>query len=223
MVGPHESSAFHEQIQQQLDAAQAKLGQQRGAMDHVMVELEQREATFKESAESLMSSVLRPTVEAFAGHFDNAQLVESGLSYFTKCELSRSVRFPATAHVAFVVIHDDSIETLTVQYEAHILPVFIRYERSDALDQSVQNVDNEAIRQWAEKKLLGFLDSYLQIETHEQYQRDNVAVDPVCGMTVVKPKGLSYEHEGQAYYFCAQHCLDRFVQSPGDYVQAMSK
>lgn len=223
MPGSQESSSFREQIQQRLAAAQAQLDEQRGLMDHVMVQVEQREATFRKSAEALVSSVLRPTLGAFAAHFDNAQLVDSGQSYFTKCELSRSVRYPATAHVAFGVIHDDSIETLTVQYEAHILPVFIRYERSDALDQDLQNVDNEAIREWSESKLLGFLESYLQIETHEQYQRDNVAIDPVCGMKVVKPKGLVHEHQGQVYYFCAQRCLDRFAQNPGDYVRATSK
>jgi hypothetical protein len=58
MVGPHESSAFCERIQQRLDAAQETMKQQRGAMDHVMVELEQRQATFRESADALMRNVL---------------------------------------------------------------------------------------------------------------------------------------------------------------------
>ncbi|WP_425399060.1 YHS domain-containing protein [Aeoliella sp.] len=220
MSGTQESSTFGQQIQQRLDVAQATFEHQRDTMNHVMVELEQREAMFKESAESIMSSVLRPTLEELSTRFSNAQLVDLGSPYFTKCELSRSVQFPATAHVAFVVTHDDSIEHLTVQYEAHLLPVFIQYERSDMLDRQIQNVDDDVVRQWAEKKLLGFLDSYLKIETHEQYQHYNIAIDPVCGMKVVKPRGLAHEHLGETYYFCAQRCLDRFVQSPGDYLRS---
>lgn len=219
MPPPQKPANFHQQVQKRLEAAQAKLEEQRDAMDHVMVELERREGIFEEAAESLMSKVLRPTIEAFSAHFSNAQLVDLGSSYFTKCELSHSVRFPATAHVAFVVTHDDAIERLTVQFEAHLLPVFIRYERSDMLDQQIQSVEDDVVRHWAEEKLLGFLDSYLQIETHEQYQHDNVAIDPVCGMKVVKPKGLAHEHQGETYFFCAQRCLDRFVQSPCEYVK----
>jgi YHS domain-containing protein len=100
--------------------------------------------------------------------------------------------------------------------------VFIRYKRTDALDQSLENVDDNTVRQWIEEKLLNFLDSYLQIETHEQYQRDNVAIDPVCGMKVAKPKGLAHQHHGQVYYFCAQTCLDRFIKSPNDFVHAIT-
>lgn len=221
MPGQRGSSTFCQKIQQRLDAAQAKLDEQRDAMDSIMVELEWRNTLFEEIAERLMGQVLRPALEAFSEHLDNAQLVDSGSPYFLKCELSRCVRFPADAHIAFAVTHDDAMERLTVEFEAHILPVFIRYERSDVVDQQLHNVEYDVVRQWAETKLLGFLDSYLLIETHEQYQRDNVAVDPVCGMKVTKPRGLAREFEGRTYYFCAQHCLERFAQDPRAFVPHM--
>ena len=45
------------------------------------------------------------------------------------------------------------------------------------------------------------------------------AKDPVCGMQV-KPEKASgkYEHAGQTYYFCSQHCLEKFRAEPAKYV-----
>ena len=44
------------------------------------------------------------------------------------------------------------------------------------------------------------------------------AVDPVCGMTV-NPESARGQttHDGQTYYFCSTHCLDKFRADPGRY------
>ncbi|HZE88919.1 MAG TPA: YHS domain-containing protein, partial [Verrucomicrobiae bacterium] len=37
-------------------------------------------------------------------------------------------------------------------------------------------------------------------------------IDPICGMTVDPKTARSAKGpDGRTYYFCAQHCLDRFV------------
>jgi Cu+-exporting ATPase len=46
-----------------------------------------------------------------------------------------------------------------------------------------------------------------------------MARDPVCGMTVEPDQAAGHaEHEGQTYYFCSLHCLDRFRAQPTQYV-----
>ena len=216
------SSDFREQITNRLEASIADVAQHREAMDHTMRELEEREVVFHEVAGRIRNEVIRPTLAAFAEYFNNAELEDAMLGYCVRCQLRHSIRFPARAQVSFRIIHNDTIESLTIQYEAQILPIFIRFDRNDVLDLNITQVELDAVRKWAERKLLGFLDSYLQIETHEQYQRDNTALDPVCGMRVSKPKGLPYVHEGQTYYFCAQRCLDRFVENTSKYVHSAS-
>jgi uncharacterized protein len=37
------------------------------------------------------------------------------------------------------------------------------------------------------------------------------AVDPVCGMTVDRAKAATKELDGQTYYFCSTHCLEKFA------------
>ncbi|MBW8064648.1 MAG: heavy metal translocating P-type ATPase [Nitrospira sp.] len=43
--------------------------------------------------------------------------------------------------------------------------------------------------------------------------------DPVCGMEVEPTSAAgTHEHDGQTYFFCSQHCLERFRAEPARYV-----
>ena len=43
--------------------------------------------------------------------------------------------------------------------------------------------------------------------------------DPVCGMTVSETTALRMQHSGAAYYFCSEHCLNKFQAEPLLYAQ----
>ncbi|BAY19819.1 hypothetical protein NIES21_56890 (plasmid) [Anabaenopsis circularis NIES-21] len=47
-----------------------------------------------------------------------------------------------------------------------------------------------------------------------QQDSGNIAVDPICGMTVEKATALKSERDGQTYYFCSQSCLHTFESQP---------
>lgn len=38
-----------------------------------------------------------------------------------------------------------------------------------------------------------------------------MTTDPICGMTVDEATALSYESEGEMYYFCSEHCRQKFM------------
>jgi YHS domain-containing protein len=45
------------------------------------------------------------------------------------------------------------------------------------------------------------------------------AIDPVCGMTVVKANAkATYDYKGTTYYFCNPGCKDSFVKDPEKYL-----
>ena len=48
--------------------------------------------------------------------------------------------------------------------------------------------------------------------------RDGGHIDPVCGMTVSGDSELHAEHAGHTYFFCGEHCLQKFAQNPMAYV-----
>jgi uncharacterized membrane protein YraQ (UPF0718 family) len=45
-----------------------------------------------------------------------------------------------------------------------------------------------------------------------------LAVDPVCGMSVDTAKGLKTEYQGQSYYFCCSRCQEAFAADADSYV-----
>lgn len=43
-------------------------------------------------------------------------------------------------------------------------------------------------------------------------------IDPVCGMQAAPDPGKSVEHAGITYYFCSQHCVEKFRANPAQYL-----
>ena len=68
--------------------------------------------------------------------------------------------------------------------------------------------------------VLGVLAFILVLAAAAQQKSDDKAVDPVCGMTVVKAKAAAtYEYKGTTYYFCGMGCKDAFAKDPEKYLQ----
>ena len=40
-----------------------------------------------------------------------------------------------------------------------------------------------------------------------------MAIDPVCGMTVDESTTRKAEQDGQTFYFCSEHCRQKFLSS----------
>ncbi|MFM8830294.1 MAG: heavy metal translocating P-type ATPase [Spartobacteria bacterium] len=43
-----------------------------------------------------------------------------------------------------------------------------------------------------------------------------MAIDPVCGMEVDESTGLRGERGGEIFYFCCEHCRQKFLKPPGE-------
>jgi Cu+-exporting ATPase len=70
-----------------------------------------------------------------------------------------------------------------------------------------------------EDKIVGFVATYLHLETAQQYQTENTATDPVCGMQVSKARpGATLEHAGRTFYFCIDECRAKFAANPNRYL-----
>ena len=44
----------------------------------------------------------------------------------------------------------------------------------------------------------------------------SVTKDPICGMTVDEATALHAEREGKTFYFCSDHCRQKFLSTPDD-------
>ncbi len=42
----------------------------------------------------------------------------------------------------------------------------------------------------------------------------SVTKDPICGMTVDEATALHAERDGKTFYFCSDHCRQKFLSTP---------
>ena len=43
-------------------------------------------------------------------------------------------------------------------------------------------------------------------------------IDPVCNMEVSSDSEYNYQYEGKHYYFCSEHCMQKFKEYPEQYI-----
>ena len=69
--------------------------------------------------------------------------------------------------------------------------------------------------------LLAALTVVLAIGGLAQQAATDKAVDPVCGMTVVKANAkATYDYKGTTYYFCSTGCKEAFAKEPDKFLKA---
>ena len=47
-------------------------------------------------------------------------------------------------------------------------------------------------------------------------------VDPVCGMKVASDEAAnSFKYDGKTWYFCCEHCLEKFKENPERFLEEL--
>lgn len=205
------------QIGERVAAAEAK---QREHQDHIrqrMEEIEQRQSRISAVAQHICSTIIRPRVERLAQHFDNAEILDAAHTGVgrTVCRFDHTERFPATVTLEVFVCSDDRMNNALICYQLEIRPVFIQFEGRDQLAVPLDGVDDARVALWVDEKLITFVETYLRLLEVEQYQTENVVVDPVCGMRINKNTAAGEaEYRGHKFYFCINECREKFSKEP---------
>jgi YHS domain-containing protein len=88
----------------------------------------------------------------------------------------------------------------------------VKYDKQDTISFSLGAVDESRCEEWVEQKLLSFLDVYLQLGHIKQYQKQNLVIDPVCGVQVNKAYAITEGAvESQTHFFCGEDCRAKFL------------
>jgi YHS domain-containing protein len=213
--------AFTQRIEERLSLTEERRRLRQAHLGQRMEEFERRHRAFTTVADRLMAEVICPRMRTLAAHFEGAHFPEADQpsNHHCLCRLERSDRFPATASLELAVTHDGKYETVQVQYRLEILPVFFAYKGNAQVAFPVDRVDEGQVAAWVDDRLVEFVDTYLQVDVLDQYQNENTAVDPVCGMHVNKAVAPArMEYRGRTYYFCLEECCARFAADPGRYL-----
>jgi YHS domain-containing protein len=201
--------------------------QERGRLQHDhglqrMHAYEERRRQYTTIADRLAREVIRPRLEKLAGHFDNAVLqgCDQAGRHQCVCCFSHTDRFPATVKLEFGVSRDGDFHNVVILYNLSILPVYFSFDGQGQLALPLDRVNDEQVASWIEKRVLAFLDIYFRLETVDQYQEENLARDPVCGMRVNRLYAAAqFEYQGHTYYFCVPECREKFSRAPEEYLK----
>ncbi len=212
-----------QKIQERLAAAEERRRRCQERVEQHQLELEQRFGRFGQTADRILQTLIRPRLQKLAEHFDNAELLppEQSGRYRCDCRFRHAERFPATAKLTLSVSHDSRVEKLIAGYDLEILPTFFQFERHDEIVFPLDGVDESRLAQWLDAKLLQFVDTYLQLEMADQYQKENLVTDPVCGSRITKVCAVArQEYQGRTVYFCSRVCHSKFTAEPHLYTPA---
>lgn len=197
-----------------LERHQRELADQQKLIDKKMNELLEQRECFAAVARRKVDSVIRPRMDELARHFDNATITErhGDSDFHSVCEFSHTPRFPATVTFDICLLPGDDYTALTARYSLEILPVLMEFKRDEERSFPLEDAD-EAMGLWVEEKIVEFVDTYLRLETHPLYQKENVVSDPVCGMQIAATAATSrVVLTGHTIYFCSEVCKEAFLK-----------
>jgi YHS domain-containing protein len=211
---------FENRIREKLAASGEGRRERRDGLAVEMNHLDERLMRFTAVGDRLMKAVIQPRVGKLLECLTDAPPPQVEKTRHTLvCRFPHSARFPATAAVELSVTRDGDAHNVAVEYDLHLLPAFVPVNAQAHLVMPLDAVDEAKVAAWVEERILAFLEAYLKVETVQQYQEENLVIDPVCGMRINKLNAASeVEYHGVKYFFCAEQCRLSFEEKPERYL-----
>jgi YHS domain-containing protein len=204
-----------EKILSCLERNQRELVEKQKLIDESMNELLEQRERFATFARRIIESVIHPLLEEVTLHFDNATVTEyhGNNDFHCICKFAHTPRFPASVSLDFYLLPAKSNTELTARYDLEIRPAMMEYKRNEEKNFPLDDAD-EAIGLWVEEKVVECVDTYLRLETHPLYQKENMVIDPVCGMQIssVAAKCKIERPHRRTIYFCSEACKEAFLK-----------
>jgi YHS domain-containing protein len=185
-----------------------------------MAERDERLKRYDALGDRLTETIIRPRMDRLKMCLEqlNSAQIES-TRHTCRLLFRHSPEFPAAAKVELGVTRDGQARRVWIQYNASLLPLLMPFDGNDQLSMPLEGLDEAKVAAWIDEKLLQFVNAYLSLETTNQYHAENLATDPVCGMSVNKASAPArMDYQGVTYFFCIDDCRRRFAENPGRYL-----
>ena len=208
-----EVNRLSERIYNRFEQHKLELADKQQQLDSNMKELLEQRERLAAIAKSKIETIILPRMEELARHFDNSKIevLHTDSDYNCLCVFNHTPRFPATVKLLIALLPGKD-EHITARYDLNIFPVLMEFN-GNSEEIFPLDCDEELLAGWVEDRILEFIDTYLRLETHPFYQKDNTVIDIVCGMRISSTSATStVEKDGRTFYFCSEHCKDAFIK-----------
>lgn len=206
-----------------LGEAAERRAQEGRRRDEQMHDVEPRRMHFEQAANIWMTELVIPRLETLARALSwTADVERAGGSFLALVKAGSSETHPVAASLTVSIVPDPTYARAAVRIKPQLIPMFVGHPTEACCDVEVDESAAQGLARFLDDQFVVFADLYLGTrEPDSPYQRHSLVTDPVCGMTFAPTDAYeSHEHEGKRYFFCAPACVERFRQSPEDFLRS---
>lgn len=207
-------------IEAELATANERIDQLQKDGRQTYEELGHRHARFTAISRRLVDES-KYALEKLASYFDNAELSrsEDRRGFHFTCSFKHTPKFPASVKLRFDITHDDEVRKIILVYNLEILPVFLKFERTDQIAFDMNAVDEPRLWEWVRDKIVSCVQTYMRIPFVDQYQQGNLVTDPVAKVRFSKNFAKAEaEYQGHTFFFICDETHREFTAHPGRFV-----
>jgi YHS domain-containing protein len=150
--------------------------------------------------------LVKPRLDAFIERFKAVVKAEPLVRQYTRAVNLTFAATVAKVALRFEVFPDQDVNQIRLECTQEIIPVVVRYDRQSVLEFPLGGVQDDAVIQWFDDRILAFVKAYIALVRQDaalQEQLKDVFVeDPVARIRFPKYLASSaLERDGRTYYF----------------------
>jgi YHS domain-containing protein len=150
--------------------------------------------------------LLKPRLAAFIERFKAVVKAEPSVREHTRAMNLTFAATVAKVTLTFEVFPDPDVSHVRLECTQEIIPVLVRYDKQSVLEVPLDAVQDEAVVEWFDDRIVAFIKAYMAIlgqdAAQKEHLKDQLVEDPVAKIRFPKYLASStLEREGRTYYF----------------------
>jgi YHS domain-containing protein len=150
--------------------------------------------------------LLKPRLAAFIERFKAVVKAEPSVREHTRAMNLTFAATVAKVTLLFEVFPDSEVNNVRLECTQEIIPVVVRYDKQSVLEFPLEGVQDDAVVQWFDERIIAFVKAYLALVRQDaalrEHLKDQLVEDPVAKIRFPKYLATStLERGGRTYYF----------------------
>jgi YHS domain-containing protein len=166
-----------------------------------------------------LREVWRPRLESLAQRFNQRVNVSPNITPTLRQAKFRFQSQLAKIELTFTAMTDSDVRNLVLQYNLEILPILMQFKNTDHLEMPLDNIDENAIANWIDDRILDFVKTYLALHEDQHYLtylKEYTVEDPIANVRFPKyAAAATCEWNRKTYYFIGEETCQEFRQKNG--------
>lgn len=158
-----------------------------------------------------LRDVWRPRLETLAREFGDLMQGTPAIKPGRR-SATFDVKSPlASIQMTIAATANSDITELVLIYDLQILPILMNFERHAELAFPLDQVDSAKVGAWLDERIMGFVKTYLEMQSNDYYLKDQMVEDPVAHVRFPKfAAEATREKAGKTYYFISDATAAEF-------------